>query len=256
VVGLSVVLVATTFVAAACRSDGRTMRPARPDQDATVSTTIATTVPQLPAGEVPDGGLDLPVVSTLPAPTGVPTSVAATPSTSAVVPTTRGGAGGVGATTTDAAHEEHDEFAERRLTAPWASGGEIGIEFTCDGDDVSPAVSWTPAPEGTVEIAITVTDADAPEFVHWAVAAIDPLSTALGEGRVPEFATQALNSSGTAGYAGPCPPAGETHTYLYTVSFLGQQTEVTDGSPGGELLAEIRAKAFDSVSVSGTYSRP
>jgi hypothetical protein len=219
------------------------MRPARPDQDATVSTTIATTIPELPPGEVSDSALA--VINT-----PVTTSPALAVSTSVVaVPTTRGGAAGVASTA------PHDDVESVAVHALWDDGGEIDVRFTCDGDNVSPGLSWEPAPEGTVEIAITVTDADAPGFVHWAVAAIDPLSTALGEGRVPEFAIEAMNSGGTPGYTGPCPPEGETHTYDYTVSFLGQQTEVADGSAGEVLLADIRAKAFESATVSGTYSR-
>jgi hypothetical protein len=146
--------------------------------------------------------------------------------------------------------------AAATVTAPWEDGGEIDVRHTCDGENISPSLTWTTPPDGTVEIAITVTDDAAPDFVHWTLAALDPLSTALGEGRVPEFAIQGLNSSGTLGYTGPCPPEGEVHTYHYTVFFLGQQTELPDGSPGLDLLAAIRASAFDSASVTGTYSRP
>jgi Raf kinase inhibitor-like YbhB/YbcL family protein len=213
------VLVAT---AAACNDDGRTLRPATPEQNASVSTTAPTTEPPtIPAGEE-GAGAGIPVVPT------VPPTATTTPPSDTGVPV---------------------------LIAPWGDLGAIDPRFTCDGENVSPTLSWTAPPVGTVEIAITVTDDDAPGFVHWALAGLDPLSTALGEGRVPQFAIEAVNSGGTRGYTGPCPPAGEVHSYHYTVYFLGRQTEVRDGSPAEDLLAWLRANAFDSASVVGTYSR-
>ena len=213
---------------ASCNDDGRTMRPARPDQDASVSTTAPPTEPPVPAGETADGGLGaFTTVAVLP--TAAPTDVVST--TVEAIP------------------------RAPALTAPWQDGAEIDVRYTCDGENVSPALTWTAPPAGTVEISITLTDDDAPDEVHWTLAALDPLSTALGEARVPEFAIEGLNSAGTPGYTGPCPPAGETHTYHYTVFFLGRQTELPDGAPGKDLLAAIRASAFDSASVSATYSR-
>ena len=221
-------------VLASCNDDGRTMRPARPDQDASVSTTAPPTDPPIPVGEEigadVDDGLDdgLGAFTTV----GVPSTVA----------------GGGGVATTVAAFP-----TAAVLPAPWEDGGAIDPRYTCDGENVSPALTWTAPPEGTVEIAIAVTDDDAPEVVLWTLAALDPLSTALGEGRVPEFAIQGVNSDAVLGYSGPCPPEGEVHTYRFTVFFLGQQTELPDGSPGVDLLGAMRASAFDSASVTGTY---
>jgi phosphatidylethanolamine-binding protein (PEBP) family uncharacterized protein len=100
-----------------------------------------------------------------------------------------------------------------------------------------------------------MTDLDAPDFVHWVVAGIDPLSTSLGEGVVPEFAMQGLNGTGQPGYTGPCPPGNETHQYRITVWFLSQQTELGDGAPGADLVASIEAMSFVNASTTGTYSQ-
>src|SRR4029077_909966 len=86
----------------------------------------------------------------------------------------------------------------------------IPIENTCDGENTSPPLTWGGVPEGTVELAITVVDPDAsPQgFVHWAIALIDPGVQALAIGSAPDGAVQAMNSGGTSGYTGPCPPQG------------------------------------------------
>lgn len=71
------------------------------------------------------------------------------------------------------------------ITAPWPDGGPIDPRYTCDGLNVSPALSWSPAPAGTVEIVITVSDLDAPDFTHWGLAGLSPDTTLLAEGTVP-----------------------------------------------------------------------
>jgi hypothetical protein len=68
------------------------------------------------------------------------------------------------------------------LVAPFADGGQILPRYTCSGPNESPALSWTGAPPEAVEIAITMTDIDAPGYVHWAMSGIDPLTAGLGEG--------------------------------------------------------------------------
>ena len=37
------------------------------------------------------------------------------------------------------------------VSVPWADAGEIPVQYTCRGDDVSPAVGWSSLPDGTVE---------------------------------------------------------------------------------------------------------
>ncbi len=60
------------------------------------------------------------------------------------------------------------------MVAPWQDGAEIPVLNTCDGDDVSPALSWTGVPDGAVEMALVVTDDNADGFFHWVVTNFDP----------------------------------------------------------------------------------
>jgi phosphatidylethanolamine-binding protein (PEBP) family uncharacterized protein len=100
-----------------------------------------------------------------------------------------------------------------------------------------------------------MTDLDLPGFVHWVMAGIDPMSTGLGEGEVPEFASVGVNSMGRTAYSGPCPPVGETHRYQVTVYLLAQRTELGDGAAGADLLAAVQGSAFMTGQVTGVYSR-
>jgi len=64
------------------------------------------------------------------------------------------------------------DIAEGKYLAPAQLSGMFGVK---GGQDVSPQLSWSGAPEGTKSYVITVYDPDAPTgsgFWHWAVANI------------------------------------------------------------------------------------
>ena len=44
----------------------------------------------------------------------------------------------------------------------FSNGGSIPVEYTCDGEDRSPALSWDTVSTGTQSIALIVDDPDAP----------------------------------------------------------------------------------------------
>lgn len=200
-----------------CRSDGRTLRDARPDQDKSISTTIVTTtVPADPAFIDPDDSPD-----SVDPPLTLP------------------------------------DFGDGlTVTAPWRDDQSIDARYTCDGLNVAPPLTWSDAPEGTVEVAVSLTDLDAPSFVHWVIAGIPPTMFALDEDTVPLGAYEANNGQGGLGYTGPCPPAGTEHTYVLTVHYLGDATGLDDGAAGAELLLAIKTTQIASAELAGTFSRP
>jgi Raf kinase inhibitor-like YbhB/YbcL family protein len=215
-----VLLLTTTclllMAASGCRSDGRTLRPARADQNVSISAP-ATDDPTFVDPDAADStlvGASSTMLGTL-----VPPS-----------PTLE-------------------------LTAPWADGEAIDPQYTCDGLNVAPALSWSAAPVGTVEIAITLTDLDAPQFGHWVVAGLAPDTVALEEDTVPISAYEATNGAGDLGYTGPCPPAGTTHDYVVAVHYLGAATGLDDGSPAQAVITAITAAETASAEVTGTFSR-
>lgn len=101
----------------------------------------------------------------------------------------------------------------------------------CGGENISPALSWSGAPEGTKSFALMVYDPDAPTgsgWWHWVVFNIpadqNSLPAGAGEpknGLIPE-ATQVRNDYGTPGYGGACPPKGHgDHRYQFRLVALG-----------------------------------
>ena len=119
-------------------------------------------------------------------------------------------------------------------------GGPIPLEHTCDGAGISPPIAWGSVPEGTVELALTVTDSDANGFVHWVLAGLDPSVQALPIGGTPDGAIQTKNDAGTIGWTGPCPPNGSgPHSYLFTLYALNAASGVTAGMNGRDAINAI-----------------
>ena len=108
--------------------------------------------------------------------------------------------------------------------------------YTCDGEDVSPALAWEDVPAEAAELVLIVEDPDAPggTFAHWLAYGIEPGEAALPEG-VPqggevEGFRQGENDMGTVGYGGPCPPEGETHDYVFRLLAVDTKTGLEGGA--------------------------
>lgn len=156
--------------------------------------------------------------------------------------------------------DENDSTdTDLRVFTPWADGGPIDVIHTCDGANISPALSWAGIPEGTQEMAVSLVDesnlSNGRPFVHWVMSGIDPDVDRLGEGEVPPGAVRGLNFFGEVGYTGPCPDPGTTSTFTLTVFALNQQLELADGTPAAELLDVIATVALDSTRSTGTVTR-
>jgi Raf kinase inhibitor-like YbhB/YbcL family protein len=114
-------------------------------------------------------------------------------------------------------------------SSAFSEGDTVPIQFTCDGDDISPPLSWSGVPEGATELRLSLMDLDAPRgtFTHWLVTGIDPSSSDVGQGMVPVGGTEQRNSFGEEAYGGPCPPPGdESHRYIFTIEARGASGDV------------------------------
>jgi Raf kinase inhibitor-like YbhB/YbcL family protein len=137
----------------------------------------------------------------------------------------------------------------------WVPGGEIPIGYTCDGQQVSPPLTITGAPTGTVELVLVVTDQDLPGFVHWVVAGIPPGTPSFPQATLPPGAVEVPNSGGGTAWVGPCPPSGATHVYDFTVYALDAASGLGAGSTQADVDAAV-ADAFTTAAMTGTYTRP
>src|SRR3990172_1394246 len=100
-------------------------------------------------------------------------------------------------------------------SAAFKEGGMIPKKYTCDGEDISPPLTWSDVPDGTKSFALISDDPDAPVgiWVHWVIYNIPGNVTQLPEHvrtgkKLHDGTLQGINDFPKIGYGGPCPPSG------------------------------------------------
>jgi Raf kinase inhibitor-like YbhB/YbcL family protein len=118
----------------------------------------------------------------------------------------------------------------RLSSASFGHQGPIPVRHTCDGDDLSPPLSWANVPAPAQSLVLIVEDPDAPDpaaprmtWVHWVLYNLPPdapgLPEAVTAGNLPSGTLQGMNDWGRTGYGGPCPPVGR-HRYFFRIFAL------------------------------------
>jgi Raf kinase inhibitor-like YbhB/YbcL family protein len=136
--------------------------------------------------------------------------------------------------------------------------GRIPQRFTCEGQDLSPPLEWNELPDGSVELALTCVDPDAPRgtFVHWVLWGLDPSKGGLAAGEVATGSCQGSNDFGRQGYGGPCPPPGHgTHHYQFTLYALREPIALAGGATIAELHQAMQGNVIAEAVLVGTYER-
>ncbi len=144
---------------------------------------------------------------------------------------------------------------------------EAGIpaKFTCQGDDVSPQLSWSDAPAGTRSFALVVDDPDAPDprapkmtWVHWVVYNLPADASALVEGvaasALPGGTREGVNDWKRAGYNGPCPPVGR-HRYFHKLFALDVVLPELGRPTKKQLEDAMRGHVLAEAQLVGTYEK-
>lgn len=140
--------------------------------------------------------------------------------------------------------------------------GNIPPRFTCEGDNVSPELTWTGAPQGTRSFALVVHDPDAPRaggYTHWLVFNIPASITHIAENapkqtNLPGGGVQGRNDGGNVGYTGPCPPSG-THRYYFRLYAVDKELELKDGADKASLEQALKGHVLGETEFMGRYKR-
>ena len=131
-----------------------------------------------------------------------------------------------------------------------------------EGENVSPPLVWSDAPEGTKAFAVVCHDPDAPlvtpagqyGYVHWVLYGIPGTVNELHEGTTEYSA--GLNETGEAGYTGPMPPEGHgVHHYFFWVLALDRDVELPPSLTLWELLEKVEPHVIGMNRIVGTYQR-
>lgn len=148
------------------------------------------------------------------------------------------------------------------MSSAFQHEGKIPASFTCDGENISPELSWRDAPDQTQSFVLLMHDPDAPRaggFTHWvlynipaSVAALEPNVTK--EERLAGIGVQGKNDSGKIGYMGPCPPSG-THRYFVRLYALDAELDLKPGASTEQVQKAMRGHVLDQAELMGRYAR-
>ncbi len=151
-------------------------------------------------------------------------------------------------------------------SSAFEDGQSIPRDYTCDGRDISPPLSWTDAPPGTEEFAIVVEDLGSPRrpFYNWVMWGIPGPIKQIPEA-VPKvgrehllIARQGVNSFtyDYNGYRGPSPLPGEgQRRYVFTLYAVKKRVHLPGRATAPEVIRAIKPYVLEEAKLTGTYER-
>ena len=149
----------------------------------------------------------------------------------------------------------------RITSSTFSEGGAIPVRYTCDGDDLSPPLTWSGVPAGTETFALICDDPDAPvgTWVHWVYFNIPATVNQLPEGvssdeEPSQGGRQGRNDFRRIGYGGPCPPGG-THRYYFKLYAVDDVLHLPAGATKKKLLKSMENHVLAEAQLMGTFRR-
>jgi hypothetical protein len=141
-------------------------------------------------------------------------------------------------------------------------GENIPKQFTCDGADVSPALSWQSPPANTKSLVLIVRDSDSlfGSFVHWILYNLPPESTNIAEALprpelLPDGSKQGVNGDDAIGYAGPCPSGNSPHRYVFSLYALDTVLTLPPRADKKQLTTAMKGHILAAGQLMGRYHR-
>lgn len=144
-------------------------------------------------------------------------------------------------------------------------GDSIPKKYTCEGDDISPALNWSGVPENTRSLVLIIDDPDAPDpkaprmrWVHWVLYNIPADTSGLAEDISPEAlpagTKRGINDWQRTAYGGPCPPVGR-HRYFHKLYALDTVLADLNRPTRTQLEAAMAGHIIASAELVGTYQK-
>lgn len=138
------------------------------------------------------------------------------------------------------------------------SGAEIPSRHGYKKRNISPALSISKVPDGTQSLAMIMDDPDAMApagkvWVHWLFWNMDPSTSKVPEGSVPNGAVEGKTDFGETGYGGPAPP-DKRHTYVFMLYALDTILDLKPGSSKKKLEKAMKSHILAQAKMTGTYA--
>jgi Raf kinase inhibitor-like YbhB/YbcL family protein len=144
----------------------------------------------------------------------------------------------------------------------FTAGGNIPKQFTCDGANISPALSWNAPPAATQSFVLIADDPDAPvgTWVHWVIFDLPANLRALPQNfpqneQSADASRQGRNDFGKIGYGGPCPPPGKPHRYFFKLYALQAKLNLKPGATKKDVERAMQGHILAQSEYIGRFSR-
>jgi Raf kinase inhibitor-like YbhB/YbcL family protein len=138
------------------------------------------------------------------------------------------------------------------------SNGAIPVDYTCDGADRSPQLTFSTPPRGTQSLAVIAEDEDSSTgaVTNWTLYDLRPDILTLAEGLDPTTAggNAGTNDFNRPGYAGPCPPRMEIHRYSFRVYALNAPLKLAPEATRSEVEAAMNGHVLGEGVLVGEFS--
>ena len=145
----------------------------------------------------------------------------------------------------------------------FANGGDIPMQYTADGENISPPLSWAGAPPQAKSLALVVEDPDAPDpaapqrvFTHWVLYNLPAQDSGLKQDAdsagLPAGTKPGANDWGETAYGGPKPPIGR-HRYFFRLYALDTPLHDLHNPTKAKLEQAMRGHILDKAELMGTY---
>jgi len=150
------------------------------------------------------------------------------------------------------------------LSSSFPPGGDMPINCSCKGKEVSPALSWEGHTANAEAYAVLMTDPDVPapnfpiyNLSHWVLYNLPASVQSLPEGVTPEQMRMlggktGKNGTGSLAYIGPCPPIGR-HVYILRVYALDQPITLADAADKQAVLAAMKGHILEFGELTGYF---
>jgi len=152
------------------------------------------------------------------------------------------------------------------ITSPaFNDGNAIPARYTCQGEDISPALQWEGVPAQARSLVLIVDDPDAPDprapkttWVHWVLYNMPPTTTGLPEGAasgsLPAGSEEGCNDWKRPGYGGPCPPIGR-HRYFFKLYAIDTVLEGLRQATKVQVESAMQGHIIGRAELVGTYRK-
>ncbi len=144
-----------------------------------------------------------------------------------------------------------------QLKSPaFSQNGVVPAKYTCDDQNISPPLQIAETPANAKSLVLICDDPDAPgkTWTHWTVWNIDPDTSEIPEGKVPDKAVQGVTDFGEVGYGGPCPPTG-AHRYFFKLYALDTDLVLSYQAKKEDIEKAMAGHVIDQAELIGVYSR-